>query len=274
MNKKSELEAARNLEPDCPYGAVGAGRYTWRARVYEAIRAALVAETEHRKGRSVEAWILAERECVMREVNRQRALLAYDPVALEIVERAERLAVGHSDYISKYAHAAADLVLTLDQQELEMLLFLVRERHAYVLKYTQAPEVERDKLTRLVDKLVCLTAEEQRRCERERERVASLAEHELHREQRHPDYEYATTENARKSCEAPKPHGDDTWEANNIIPNHAYEMGVVIAEYWRNWERDDFTETNYWRRRKPAEGPLLENPALGVQPPVSATLRP
>ena len=28
MNKRQELEAARNLEPDCPYGAVGAGRYT------------------------------------------------------------------------------------------------------------------------------------------------------------------------------------------------------------------------------------------------------
>lgn len=28
MNKHQELEAARNLEPDCTYGAVGAGRYT------------------------------------------------------------------------------------------------------------------------------------------------------------------------------------------------------------------------------------------------------
>jgi hypothetical protein len=27
MNKLQELEAARNLEPDCHYGAVGAGRY-------------------------------------------------------------------------------------------------------------------------------------------------------------------------------------------------------------------------------------------------------
>jgi hypothetical protein len=27
MNKLQELEAARNLEPDCDYGAVGAGRY-------------------------------------------------------------------------------------------------------------------------------------------------------------------------------------------------------------------------------------------------------
>ena len=78
--------------------------------IYEAIRAKLVAETESRAGRTVEEWIVAERECVMREVNRQRDLLAYNPVDLAIVERAERMAVGHSDYISKYAHAAADLV--------------------------------------------------------------------------------------------------------------------------------------------------------------------
>ena len=78
--------------------------------VYEAIRAKLVAETERRPGRTVEAWILAERECVMREVNRQRSLLALDPVGITTVERAERMAVGHSDYVSKYAHAGADLV--------------------------------------------------------------------------------------------------------------------------------------------------------------------
>ena len=78
--------------------------------VFDAIREALNAETVHRKGRSLEAWILAERECVQREVNRQRGQLAYDPVDIAVVERAERMAVGHSDYISKYAHTAADLV--------------------------------------------------------------------------------------------------------------------------------------------------------------------
>lgn len=78
--------------------------------IYEAIRARLVAETVHRKKRSLEAWILAERECVLRAVNHHRALLAYEPVDLAVVERAEHQAVGHSDYISKYAHAAADLV--------------------------------------------------------------------------------------------------------------------------------------------------------------------
>src|SRR5438552_2079679 len=78
--------------------------------VYEAIRAKLVAETAHRKKRSLEAWILAERQCVTAEINHQRRLLAFDPIDIATVERAERTAVGHSDYISKYAHAAADLV--------------------------------------------------------------------------------------------------------------------------------------------------------------------
>lgn len=78
--------------------------------VYEAIRAKLNTETARRAGRAVEAWILAERECVMREVNRQRELLAYAPVGITVIERAERMAVGHSDYVSKYAHAATDLV--------------------------------------------------------------------------------------------------------------------------------------------------------------------
>jgi hypothetical protein len=79
--------------------------------IYEAILAKLVAETACRAGRTVEAWILAERECVMREINRQRQLLAYDPVGIAVVERAECMAVGHTDYVSKYARAAVDLVL-------------------------------------------------------------------------------------------------------------------------------------------------------------------
>lgn len=79
--------------------------------VYDAIYAELIAASDLRSGRSVEAWILAERECVLREVNRQRLLLARVPVEIADVTRAEQQAVGHSDYISKYAHVAADLVL-------------------------------------------------------------------------------------------------------------------------------------------------------------------
>jgi len=78
--------------------------------VYEAILAKLEAETEQRPGRTVEAWILAERECVLHEVNRQRTLLAYESIGIAVIERVERMAVGHSDYLSKYAHVATDLV--------------------------------------------------------------------------------------------------------------------------------------------------------------------
>lgn len=95
--------------PD-PYKQTHCGLVHRHRVVYETIRAKLAAEAELRKGRTVEEWILTERECVQREVNRQRRQLAYEPVDIAIVERAERMAVGHSDYISQYAHAAADLV--------------------------------------------------------------------------------------------------------------------------------------------------------------------
>lgn len=78
--------------------------------VYEAIRTRLTIETAHRGCRSIEQWVLAERQCVLDEVNRQRALLSRVPVEIAAVERAERTALGHSDYVSQYAHAAADLV--------------------------------------------------------------------------------------------------------------------------------------------------------------------
>ncbi len=77
----------------------------------------------------------------------------------------------------------------------------------------------------------------------------AVTEHEQHRRQDHPDYEYTTTVNARKSGEAPRPEGEG-WEENTIIACHLYENGVVVEERWRNWERDDFTEINYWRRRR------------------------
>lgn len=83
---------------------------------------------------------------------------------------------------------------------------------------------------------------------RELLRVGSLTEHELHCEQRHPDYEYATTENARKSGESPKPEGAG-WEANDIVLVTNGLRGPDAPPTYRNWERYEFTETNYWRRK-------------------------
>lgn len=79
--------------------------------VYNTIKERLNKETELRGQRTLDEWILAERVCVMNEVNRQRAFMRKTPVDIVRIERAERTAVGHSDYISKFAHAAADVVL-------------------------------------------------------------------------------------------------------------------------------------------------------------------
>ena len=78
--------------------------------VCEAIFAKLDAETRRREGRAIDDWILSERACVWRAVNHQRALRECQPLEIATIERAERLAVGHIDYIRKYACAAADLV--------------------------------------------------------------------------------------------------------------------------------------------------------------------
>ena len=141
--------------------------------------------------------------------------------------------------------------MKLDPQELETLLVLVRERHAYVLQHTQAPQDVRDKLAHLENKLIAEMVhleQEQRAAEYARLRVAALTEHELHCEESHPGYEYARTENARKSGDSPKPEGDG-WEPNEIVLITNGLRGPDVPPRYRNWERFEFTETNYWRRR-------------------------
>ena len=97
------------------------------------------------------------------------------------------------------------------------------------------------------------TARVEARRERERARLAALTEHELHSEQRHPDYEYLTTENARKQPGG-EPPDNEGWEPNEIVLITNGIHGPDDPPRYRNWERFEFTETNYWRRRKPVEG--------------------
>lgn len=59
----------------------------------------------------------------------------------------------------------------------------------------------------------------------------------LHKAQRHPDYEYDSTETGRKTGESKKPEG------HGWVPNNDMFDGT-------NWERDDHTETEYWMRLK------------------------
>lgn len=62
----------------------------------------------------------------------------------------------------------------------------------------------------------------------------------LHWKQKHPDYEYDTTETGRKSGESKMPEGYG-WMPNN----HIFGVNGNC-----NWERLDYTEIEYWMRLK------------------------
>ena len=78
----------------------------------------------------------------------------------------------------------------------------------------------------------------------------------LHQRRAHPDFEYATTQTARKSGDDPRIGLEgDGWEPNDIVENHEYLDGGVVNEHWRNWERYQFHEDNFWRRRTTKDTP-------------------
>jgi len=68
-----------------------------------------------------------------------------------------------------------------------------------------------------------------------------------HRAQCHPDYEYRTIETVRKSGDGLRPEGEG-WEPNDVVACHAYEDGRLVEERWRNWERFDALDVEFWRR--------------------------
>lgn len=85
---------------------------------HERLLAAFRDEAGHRQSRpGIDAtsgepnWVLAERQRMLTEVNRIRRSAGADPVTLRDIEDAERPAVGHSDYASKFAFYCAELAL-------------------------------------------------------------------------------------------------------------------------------------------------------------------
>lgn len=72
------------------------------------------------------------------------------------------------------------------------------------------------------------------------ELLQKYTEQELHDNFRHPDYEYRTVETGRKDGQDGCP--GEGWEPNNCVvwgPNDR-----------KNWERYEYTEDNYWMRKK------------------------
>ncbi len=73
-----------------------------------SIHDALVREASKRNERMPEEWLQAERQAELQEAIAQASLLGLRPPSLVDVERAERLAVGHTDYAAKWARGIAD----------------------------------------------------------------------------------------------------------------------------------------------------------------------
>lgn len=69
----------------------------------------------------------------------------------------------------------------------------------------------------------------------------------LHKEHRHPDYEYQSIESGRKQGDGRSPEGYG-WETNWLF--HDNEFPHLAGQKYEDFDRDDFTDTAWWRRLK------------------------
>jgi hypothetical protein len=84
---------------------------TYRNEIHCRLEEALVAKMRLGRDKTTpEVWILAERLRMLEAVNEERARLGKDPVALSAIERVERCAAGHHDYVHKFALYCTELV--------------------------------------------------------------------------------------------------------------------------------------------------------------------
>jgi hypothetical protein len=79
---------------------------------------------------------------------------------------------------------------------------------------------------------------------------------ELHARCAHPAYEYETTEGQRKTWD----FADEPPWGENDEPDHTWERNVDKGI--DGWERFDYTEESYWRRRLPAGQERVEEEPL------------
>jgi len=88
--------------------------YRLKTAGIDAVKAALVAEAEHRRGRTFKEWSESEASAVWsatRDFAQQHGLRV--PELAEVVD-VERQASGHSDYGSKWALYAVELTFAAD----------------------------------------------------------------------------------------------------------------------------------------------------------------
>lgn len=83
----------------------------------------------------------------------------------------------------------------------------------------------------------------------------------LHSQRAHPDYEYATTEGPRKQWLGI----DDPPSGEDGEPDTSWERNTDAGRPGMGWDRFDYTEQSYWRRRKPAADCPHEEPRLFIE---------
>lgn len=71
---------------------------------------ALVAEQQHREGRSIEEWAAAERDAVLRATNDYATKHGKNLVTAKDVKCAEISASGHIGYSTQFAHRIVDFM--------------------------------------------------------------------------------------------------------------------------------------------------------------------
>lgn len=69
----------------------------------------------------------------------------------------------------------------------------------------------------------------------------------LHKEHKHPDYEYQFIESGRKQGDGRAPEGYG-WETNWLF--HDDSIPALEGQRYEDHDRDDFTDTAWWRRLK------------------------
>ncbi|MFD9256958.1 hypothetical protein [Streptomyces sp. NPDC059538] len=93
------------------------------------------------------------------------------------------------------------------------------------------------------------------------EQTVTIAD--LHARKAHPDWEYATTEGPRKQWDdASEPPSDD-----DGVPDPTWERNLDAGYRGEGWERFDYTEESYWRRRRST---VADQPDIEIGDPHAA----
>ena len=87
-----------------------ANGHTYRNKLHHDFHMLLCDESDQRGKRGFAEWPMMERRAMWKRVNEERARRGKEMLQIEEVARVEQMAVGHTDYGTKYALYCTELV--------------------------------------------------------------------------------------------------------------------------------------------------------------------